>query len=121
MGHILSDILLGHVQMFLGNFISSLIQGDTRPSLCEPLLAESVQHHQGELEAADGEGVEGSGEGNTKRRGLVGAEETQMENNPKAAEDAVTCQVKASSPLSPPTKAFKPLQSPSSSHHNESS
>ena len=105
--------------MFLGYLISSLIQGDMRPSLCEPLLAENVQHHRGELELeeTDGQGVEGSGEANTKMRGLEGAEETQMEINPKAAEDAVTCQVKVSSPLSPPPKTnvnFKPLQSPSS-------
>ena len=79
-----------------------------RPSLCEPLLAETDQHHEGE-------GVEGSGEANTKRRGSVEAEETEI--NLKAAEDAVICQVKISSPLSPPPKTnvhFKPLQRPSS-------
>merc|ERR1711974_92342 len=103
-----------------GTSYGGATEGDMRPSLCEPLLAENVQHHRGELELeeTDGQGVEGSGEANTKMRGLVGAEETQMEINPKAAEDPVTCQVKVSSPLSPPSKTdvpFKPLQSPSSS------
>ena len=79
-----------------------------RPSLCEPLLAETDQHHEGE-------GVEGSGEANTKRRGSVEAEETEI--NLKTADDAVICQVKISSPLSSPPKTnvhFKPLQRPSS-------
>ena len=89
-----------------------------RPSLCEPLLAETDQNHEGEVELEEtlvNEGVEGSGEANTKRRGSVEAEETEI--NLKAAEDAVICQVKISSPLSPPPKTnvhFKPLQRPSS-------
>ena len=85
-----------------------------RPSLCEPLLAETDQHHEGEVELEEtlvneGEGVEGSGEANTKRRGSVEAEETEI--NLKTADDAVICQVKISSPLSPPPKTnvhFKP-------------
>ena len=96
------------------------IQGDTRPSLCEPLLADSDQHHGGELELEEtlvneGRPGEGSGEADAKRRGSVGAQETEI--NPKAAEEAVICRVKVPSPLSPPPTTnvpFKPLQSPSS-------
>ena len=88
-----------------------------RPSLCEPLLAETDQHHEGEVELEEtlvneGEGGEGSGEANTKRRGSVEAEETEI--NLKASEDALICQVKISSPPPKTNVHFKPLQSPSS-------
>ena len=91
-----------------------------RPSLCEPLLAETDQHHEGEVELEEtlvnegegGEGGEGSGRANTKRRGSVEVEETEI--NLKASEDALICQVKISSPPPKTNVHFKPLQSPSS-------
>ena len=97
-----------------------------RPSLCEPLLVETDQHHQGEVELEEtlvneGEGGEGSGEANTKRRGSVETEETKI--NLKAAEDPVICQVKISSPmypmyplspLSPPQRTPESFESPKS-------
>ena len=107
-----------------------ITQEDMRPSLCESLLAES---RRGEVELEEISTVENvteenvnAGEGvkvsNTKRRrGLEGAEETQMEINPhiqKARQLAgsalspqpktdVTCKC----PSSPP-QSFESSQSP---------
>merc|ERR1719341_1903311 len=54
------------------SYAAGKTQGDTRPSLCEPLLVDSDQHHGGELEleetlANEGQPGEGSGEANANR------------------------------------------------------
>ena len=86
--------------------------------MCEPLLAENDQHREVALEETPVDDAQVGEEANTKRRGLVGAGDTRMETNPKAAEDALTCQEKVSSPpMSPPPKTvvpFKPFESLSS-------
>ena len=98
------------------------MQGDTRPSLCEPLLAETDQHCQGEVALEetpvnDAQVGDASEEANTKRRGLVGTGDTRTEMDPKSAEDALKCQEKISSPpMSHPPKTdvpFMPFHPPS--------
>jgi len=100
------------------SYATGKTQGETRPSMCEPLLAENDQHREVALEETPVDDAQVGEEANTKRRGLVGAGDTRMETNPKAAEDALTCQEKVSSPpMSPPPKTdvpFKPFESPSS-------
>ena len=100
-----------------------ITQEDMRPSLCESLLAES---RRGEVELAEistveniteqnvnaGEGVKVSGgKTNTKRRrGLKGAEETQMEINPHIQKERQL----AESALSPQPKTDVTCKCPSS-------
>ena len=86
--------------------------------MCEPLLADNDQHREVALEETPVDDAQVGEEADTKRRGLVGAGDTRMEINPKAAEDALTCQEKICSlPMSPPPKTdvpFKSFQRPSS-------
>ena len=96
-----------------------ITQEDMRPSLCESLLAES---RRGEVELAEISTVENvteqnvnAGEGvkvsNTKRRrGLEGAEETQMEINPHIQKERQL----AESALSPQPKTDVTCKCPSS-------